>query len=278
MGDETRWRPSSPSEATLPRGCAGQPTGRVSGGPGNVRCSCDQPARPCAIATEDRRPRTHRVAHAAPPLRPVGAVRLAPRGGPRRRGTRRDAVRHGGLRHDRAVAQHVTVAGGTRTTRSSPRSPRRCTSPRSSSTPPTSTSSTTASTSSRSPTAGSSTPPVVTTIHGFSSARILPAYERYDDTTAYVAISDADRHPALHYAATIHHGIDTAAFAVDPDPGDHLLFFGRIHPDKGTATAIDVAARAGRRLVIAGIIHDQRYYDEQVAPHVDGDRSATSAR
>ena len=113
--------------------------------------------------------------------------------------------------------------------------------------------------------------PVVTTIHGFSSARILPAYERYDATTAYVAISDADRHPALHYAATIHHGIDTAAFAVDPDPGDHLLFFGRIHPDKGTAAAIDVAARAGRRLVIAGIIHDQRYYDERVAPHVDGD-------
>ena len=113
--------------------------------------------------------------------------------------------------------------------------------------------------------------PVVTTIHGFSSARILPAYERYDDTTAYVAISDADRHPALHYAATIHHGIDTDDFAVDPHPGDHLLFFGRIHPDKGTAAAIEVAARAGRRLVIAGIIHDQRYFDEQVAPHVDGD-------
>ena len=66
-----------------------------------------------------------------------------------------------------------------------------------------------------------------------------PVYERYDATTTYVAISDADRHPALHYAATIHHGIDTDAFAVDPHPGDHLLFFGRIHPDKGTADAID---------------------------------------
>ena len=77
--------------------------------------------------------------------------------------------------------------------------------------------------------------PVVTTIHGFSSPRIVPVYERYDATTTYVAISDADRHPALHYAATIHHGIDTDAFAVDPHPGDHLLFFGRIHPDKGTA-------------------------------------------
>jgi glycosyltransferase involved in cell wall biosynthesis len=113
---------------------------------------------------------------------------------------------------------------------------------------------------------------VVTTIHGFSSPRIVPAYQRYDATTTYVAISDADRHPALHYAATIHHGIDTDAFAIDPRPGDHLLFFGRIHPDKGTAEAIAVAARAGRRLVIAGIVHDQRYFDEQVAPHLDGDR------
>ena len=53
--------------------------------------------------------------------------------------------------------------------------------------------------------------PVITTIHGFSSPRIVPVYEQYDATTHYVAISDADRHPDLHYAATIHHGIDTAA-------------------------------------------------------------------
>jgi glycosyltransferase involved in cell wall biosynthesis len=101
--------------------------------------------------------------------------------------------------------------------------------------------------------------PVVTTIHGFSSPRILPVYERYDATTHYVAISDADRHPRLHYAATIHHGIDTAAFAVHPAPGDHLLFFGRIHPDKGTANAIAVARRTGRPLHIAGIIQDEAY-------------------
>ncbi len=114
------------------------------------------------------------------------------------------------------------------------------------------------------------TTPVVTTVHGFSSPRIVPVYERYDDRCAYVAISDADRHPALHYAATIHHGIDTDAFALDPSPGEHLLFFGRIHPDKGTAEAITVARRAGRPLIIAGIVQDQRYFDEQVAPHVDG--------
>ncbi len=114
--------------------------------------------------------------------------------------------------------------------------------------------------------------PVVTTIHGFSSPRIVPVYERYDASTAYVAISGADRHPGLHYAATIHHGIDIAAFALQPDPGDHLLFFGRIHPDKGTARAIEVARAAGRRLVIAGIIQDEEYFQDEVAPHVDDDR------
>jgi glycosyltransferase involved in cell wall biosynthesis len=111
--------------------------------------------------------------------------------------------------------------------------------------------------------------PVITTIHGFSSPRILPVYERYDATTHYVAISDADRHPHLRYTTTIHHGIDTAAFAVDPTPEDHLLYFGRIHPDKGTAHAIDVARRTGRRLDIAGIVQDERYFRDEVEPHLD---------
>lgn len=114
--------------------------------------------------------------------------------------------------------------------------------------------------------------PVVTTIHGFSSPRILPVYERYNGRTTYVAISDADRHPRLDYAATIHHGIDTDAFALHPSPGDYLLFFGRVHPDKGTAMAVEVARRAGLPLVIAGIIQDQEYFATAVAPHVDGDR------
>jgi glycosyltransferase involved in cell wall biosynthesis len=111
--------------------------------------------------------------------------------------------------------------------------------------------------------------PVVTTIHGFSSPRIVPVYERYDATTHYVAISDADRHPRLHYAATVHHGIDTGSFSVSASPGEHLLYFGRIHPDKGTAHAIEVAHRTGRRLDIAGIIQDEAYFRSHVEPHLD---------
>jgi glycosyltransferase involved in cell wall biosynthesis len=116
------------------------------------------------------------------------------------------------------------------------------------------------------------TTPVLTTIHGFSSPRILAVYQRYNATSAYVAISDSDRDPSLDYLATIHHGIDTDAFALETAAGRYLLFFGRIHPDKGTAEAIDVAARCGIPLVIAGIVQDQRYFDELVAPRIDDDK------
>jgi glycosyltransferase involved in cell wall biosynthesis len=110
--------------------------------------------------------------------------------------------------------------------------------------------------------------PVVTTIHGFSSERILPVYRAYDDIGHYVAISDADRHPDLSYAATIHHGIDVASFTFRPDPGGYLLFLGRIHPDKGTHLAVEVARRAGLPLVIAGIVQDADYFRDRVAPHL----------
>jgi glycosyltransferase involved in cell wall biosynthesis len=113
--------------------------------------------------------------------------------------------------------------------------------------------------------------PVLTTIHGFSSPSILPVYQRYNASCAYVAISDADRHPSLDYLATIHHGIDTDAFSLQRAPGPYLLFFGRIHPDKGTVEAIDVAERLGLPLLVAGIVQDQRYFDEQVAPRINGD-------
>ena len=114
--------------------------------------------------------------------------------------------------------------------------------------------------------------PVLTTIHGFSSPRILPVFKKYNARCGYVAISDADRHPDLDYLATIYHGIDTDAFTLQASAGDYLLFFGRIHPDKGAAAAIDVAARSGLPLVMAGIIQDQAYFDASISPRLDGER------
>ena len=113
--------------------------------------------------------------------------------------------------------------------------------------------------------------PIVTTIHGFSSPQILPVYKEYSDRGYYVSISNADRSPDLDYIATVYHGIDLESFTFKEEIGDYLLFFGRIHPDKGTKEAIEIARIFGMRLIIAGIIHDQAYFDEKVAPHLNND-------
>jgi glycosyltransferase involved in cell wall biosynthesis len=110
---------------------------------------------------------------------------------------------------------------------------------------------------------------LLTTIHGFGDRRILPAYER--STSAFVSISDADRAPGLDYVATVHHGIDASMWPVTLEPGEDLVIFGRIHPDKATADAIEIARRLGRRLTICGPVQDESYYAEHVAPYVDGD-------
>ena len=119
--------------------------------------------------------------------------------------------------------------------------------------------------------AGHAKAPLVTTIHGFSGRGILPAYLNAR-SSAYVSISDADRAPELDYVATVYHGIDLAALPLSVQGGEALVAFGRIHPDKGTAVAIDIARRAGRRLILCGIVQDAGYFREQVEPHIDGDR------
>ncbi len=112
--------------------------------------------------------------------------------------------------------------------------------------------------------------PLLTTVHGFSGPGILPAYAGSDSDL--VSISDSDRSPELRYVATVHHGVDVAGLPFRAAAGGDLVAFGRIHPDKGTADAIAIARAAGRRLVICGIVQDERYFVDEVRPHVDGDR------
>jgi len=113
------------------------------------------------------------------------------------------------------------------------------------------------------------TTPVVTTIHGFSSPGILPVYKKYNGKVFYVSISDADRSPKLDYIKTIHHGIDINQFDFQPEPDGYLLFFGRIHHDKGAREAIEIARACNKKLILAGIIQDDTYYHQYVEPHLD---------
>jgi glycosyltransferase involved in cell wall biosynthesis len=114
--------------------------------------------------------------------------------------------------------------------------------------------------------------PMVTTIHGFSSPKIIPVYKKYNSTSGYVSISNSDRSPELDYLATVYNGIRPEEFHFREKPGSYLLFFGRIHPEKGTYEAIQIARKSGMQLIISGLIQDEKYFNEKVKPLVDGEQ------
>jgi glycosyltransferase involved in cell wall biosynthesis len=117
-------------------------------------------------------------------------------------------------------------------------------------------------------------PPMLTTVHGFTTPPELAAYYAGAQRSFYCSISDADRDPGLSYLATTYNGIDPEAFTFVDRPGDYLVYFARFHPQKGARLAVEIAKRANIRLKMAGIISndDEAYFKEFVEPHIDGDR------
>jgi glycosyltransferase involved in cell wall biosynthesis len=111
--------------------------------------------------------------------------------------------------------------------------------------------------------------PMLTTIHGFSSSKILPVYKKYNASTSYVSISNSDRNPELDYIATVYNGINIKDFTYNHEPSDYLLFFGRIHPEKGVYESIQIAKKSKRKLIISGFIQDQEYFDIRVKPFIN---------
>lgn len=114
--------------------------------------------------------------------------------------------------------------------------------------------------------------PVLTTLHGSAAeegSRLI--YRRYAEQP-YVSISDAERLlcPDLNYVGTVHNGIDVEGFPFGEQPGEHLVCIGRMSPDKGIHLAIETAKRAGRRLILAGIVAvgDTDYFEARIRPHL----------
>ena len=123
------------------------------------------------------------------------------------------------------------------------------------------------------PFARRSATPTVTTMHGRLD---LPEVRRLDarfPDQPLVSISDAQRAalPDATWLATVYNGIDVASYHFRPDPGDYLVFLGRISPEKRVDRAIEIARDTGMRLVIAAKVDplDRDYYDHAIAPLID---------
>ncbi len=114
-----------------------------------------------------------------------------------------------------------------------------------------------------------------TTVHGPLHEDLAELYRALAGPVAVVAISHAQRAaaPDIPVAAVIHHGLEAAAFPVGDgtgdERGDYVLFVGRMSPDKGAHRAVEVARRAGRRILLAAKMREpaeQAYFADQVRP------------
>jgi glycosyltransferase involved in cell wall biosynthesis len=119
-------------------------------------------------------------------------------------------------------------------------------------------------------------PIVVTTAHGALTRALVQLYARVAPHVAVVAISQHQRScaPEVPVSAVIHHGLDLTDVPVGRGDGGYVAFLGRMSPDKGVHHAIEIARRAGRRLMIAAKMWEpveHRYFHEFVEPLLGSD-------
>lgn len=116
--------------------------------------------------------------------------------------------------------------------------------------------------------------PVVYTLHDPITAWRRQMYTLFASPNQwYVSISQAQRQPApeLNYAATVYNAIELDRFPFSRTADNHLLFVGRLLPQKGAAESIQAARQAGESLVIAGPRDqdDDTYWQTQIAPYLN---------
>ncbi len=117
-------------------------------------------------------------------------------------------------------------------------------------------------------------PPILHTIHCAFDDATHGFYAQHARSVAYNAISEYQRSmgPAgMDWAGVVHNGIELKGWCYTPRKDDYLLAFGRVCEAKGFHIAIEVARRAGRRLLMAGALQAQYedYFHERVEPQLD---------
>jgi glycosyltransferase involved in cell wall biosynthesis len=116
-----------------------------------------------------------------------------------------------------------------------------------------------------------------TTLHG----QLLPADHgplfREFSEAPLVSISNDQRRPVpwANWRATVYHGLPPGELLFREEPGDYLLFLGRITPEKRPDLAVQIARRAGLPLKMAAKIHpgERDYFRQVVEPLLAESRS-----
>ncbi len=114
--------------------------------------------------------------------------------------------------------------------------------------------------------------PMVTTNHSSIPPDFEPLAMLSKDSN-FISISDSQRQmaPYLNYVATVYHGIKTSEFDYSPTPGDYLLFLATMSKEKGVDRAIEIAKKTGTKMIMAGDIRSEAYFEE-IKPLIDGEQ------
>jgi glycosyltransferase involved in cell wall biosynthesis len=115
--------------------------------------------------------------------------------------------------------------------------------------------------------------PALTTFHGrLDIPDLIPLYKEFREIP-FSSISNSQREPLpwLNWQGTIYHGLRKEAFRLHQKSGDYLAFLGRISPEKGIDSAVEIAKKTGMKLRVAAKVSalDKNYYEEYVKPLFD---------
>ena len=102
---------------------------------------------------------------------------------------------------------------------------------------------------------------------------LAPIYGPSPYSTYLVTVSRAcaaTYAPYCRLDAVIYNGVATERipFGQRPVEPEYLLYAGRITPEKGVEDALEIAARAGKRLLLVGGVYDRAYYENVIAPRL----------
>ena len=123
--------------------------------------------------------------------------------------------------------------------------------------------------------------PTVHTVHGPVTGEPGDVYERacrvaHDVGLVSLTLSQRAPRPLLPWIANVGNSIDVARYPFRREPGESLLFLGRMSPEKGAHRAIRVARESGRPLKIAAkcrepeeIKYFERYIEPELGPDVE---------